>query len=663
MKTITKHLKQFALVLALLGIGKTYAQGCFPNFTYNVNPNGVVSFTSTSAGVNSITTQYYWNFPGGSPSTFTGTGGLGTIANTSYSASGIYTVNLFILTVPSCSNSITQTIAVNIASTPTCAISINTTAASGTNICNGTVTVAGSATVANIIGPFCGAPSYTWFPGGMTGSAAFQLCPNVTYTVFAAGLSGTNCCSIATGTFAINGLPTPTCNVNANFSYTVGANGSVNFTNWSTGTNSVSSTYTWSFGNGQSSNALNASTTYTANGQYWVSLWASNGPSCWDSTSVLVNVNTVTGGTCNLNANFSFNYGANGSVNFVNTSTGTVSPVFYSWYFGNGQGSNLANPSITYTANGSYQVKLKVTNNPTLVPVCVDSIIQVVNITNAGGPCNLSASFTHTVGANGLVNFGNSSTGTNSNTVYFWNFGDGTTGFGANPNHTYPSAGAYFVIMTAINNSVNCMSTASTAINVTGINCVANANFSVAPTPTAQFWTATPSFPWNVTNAVWSWGDGSSSNGLYSSHSYSAAGMYGICLNVTVSCGSSASTCATYSISKMNAANAMIQINVVPPQLLEVGIEDQVSAFDGFNFYPNPNNGLLNVELNSINNAPYGIQIIDLSGRIVLTTSIDSPKESNQKVIDLHTLPNGVYILQLEQAGQRLNKKLVISKD
>lgn len=107
----------------------------------------------------------------------------------------------------------------------------------------------------------------------------------------------------------------------------------------------------------------------------------------------------------------------------------------------------------------------------------------------------------------------------------------------------------------------------------------------------------------------------------------------------------------------------MIQINVVPPQLVEVGIADQVLALSGVNFYPNPNNGVLNVELNSGNTAPYGLQIIDLSGRIVFTTSIDAAKENNQKVIDLHTLPNGVYILQLEQAGQRLNSKLVISKD
>ncbi|MBL7902573.1 MAG: PKD domain-containing protein [Bacteroidia bacterium] len=653
MKTITKHLKLLAFLIALMGFSKSYSQGCIPGFTFNINPNGVVSFTSTSVGVNSITTQYYWNFQGGSPGTFTGTGGAGMTAMTTYTMPGTYTVTLFILTVPSCSSQVTHTLSIN-NPTPNCSLSVGTTPATGSATCNG------SATVTNVTG-LCGAPSYTWIPGGLSGGSVTGLCPGTVYTVIASAGTGTNCCPTVSNTFSVSAN---NCNVNANFTYSVGANGLVNFTNLSTGTNSILTTYSWTLGNGQTSNAQNPSTTYTANGQYWVSLWAINGPSCWDSTSVLVNVNTVTGGTCNLNANFSFSYGSNGLVNFLNTSTGTVNPAYY-WNFGNGssQGFTLTNPSMTYTANGSYQVKLKVYNSGTLSPTCSDSAFQIVNITNAVGPCNLVAGFTHTVGANGVVNFGNTSTGTVANTVYFWNFGDGTTGFGANPNHTYPSAGAYFVIMTAINNSVNCMSTASTAINVTGINCVANANFSVAPTNTAQYWTATPSFPWNVTNAVWSWGDGSSSVGLYSSHSYSAAGLYSICLSVTVSCGATSTTCATYSISKVSSSAAMIQINVVPPQLVEVGIADQVLALSGVNFYPNPNNGVLNVELNSGNTAPYGLQIIDLSGRILFTTSIDAAKENNQKVIDLHTLPNGVYILQLEQAGQRLNSKLVISKD
>lgn len=656
MKIITKPFKILALLLVMMGINKSYSQTCTASFNYNVQPNGTVTFTSNSLGTNSINTQYYWTF--GNGQTFTATGGFGMVTTTNYTASGIYTVSLFFLTVPSCSAATSQTIAVNISPTPTCAITINTTAATSTNICNGTLAIAGSATVVNVSG-LCGPPSFTWFPGGMTGPAAFQLCPNTVYTVIASGGSGTNCCSSVSNTFAINGPTTSPCNLNANFTYTNGANGLVNFNNTSTGTNSVLSSFFWGFSNGQTSSAPNPpSQTYTANGQYLVWLVVSNGPSCTDSISQLITVNNVTNSPCNINANFQYTLGANGLVNFGNTSTGVVNPFTTLWIFGNGQQSTSFHASTTYTANGSYPVLMVVANTNTTLPLCIDSITQIININNIPTPCNLNASFGYSVGANGQVNFYSTSTGTLAGTAYFWNFGDGTTALGVNPIHTYPSSGSYFVIMTAINNSVNCMSTASTAINVTGINCVANSNFSVSPTNTAQVWTATPAFPWNVSAAVWSWGDGSSSNGLYSSHTYSAAGNYQICLSVTVNCSNSSSTCATYSISKMSAANAMVHINVIPPQLTEVGISETLLV-DQFNFYPNPNQGILNLDLRSENKATIHVHIMDLNGKAVYSGSVKSESEK----INLEHLSNGVYILQLEQAGQHLNKKLIISKD
>jgi len=649
MKTTTKSFKLFVLLVLAMGFQQLFSQTCTANFNYYVSPGGVVNFTSTSLGTNSITTQYYWTFNGGSPGTYTGTGNAGKYASATYSASGIYSVTLFFLTVPSCSAQVTQTIAVSYTPLP-CSITLNTVAASNSVTCDGQATITGAPGM-------CAPVTFTWFPGGSNSSFNMNLCPGTIYTVMASGSSGTNCCASASQTFAMNSTP---CPLNAGFTYTQGLNGLVNFVNTSTGTNSLT-TYFWNFGNGLTSNAPNPSHTYTANGQYTVTLWVQNGgPSCINTASTIINVSNVSGNPCNLNAAFIYTTGTNGFVHFINYSSGVVNPSCQ-WSFGNGQQSNSYNPSYTYTANGVYQVMLIMTDPGP--PVCIDTAIVSINITNAGNPCNLSAGFSHSVGTNGVVSFVNSTTGTISTTGYFWNFGDGTTGFGANPNHTYSSSGVYFVIMTAFNNTLNCFNTTSTNINVTGINCVANSNFSLAPTNTAQVWNATPSFPWNINNAVWSWGDGSSSNGLYSSHSYSAAGNYPICLTVTVSCGSTSSTCATYSISKVSTANAMIHINVVPPELVVVGIADQVNSLNGFNFYPNPSNGLLNIELSSAHTTPCGLQIIDLTGKNVFTTLLDASSGQKNKVIDLQHLPNGIYILQLEQAGQRLNKKLVISKD
>jgi hypothetical protein len=66
---------------------------------------------------------------------------------------------------------------------------------------------------------------------------------------------------------------------------------------------------------------------------------------------------------------------------FTNTSSGTDPIVSYSWTFGNGTGSTLANPTCTYDANGSFSVILTVTNS------CGKSaaISKTVSITHCDG--------------------------------------------------------------------------------------------------------------------------------------------------------------------------------------------------------------------------------------------------------------------------------------
>lgn len=506
-----------------------------------------------------------------------------------------------------------------------------------------------------------GAPSFS-----ATGAAglypSYQYTASGIYTVTLTAFTPPNCFASASQTIQVT---VPTCSLVPGFTYSNTAiNGLIDFFDTSTGTD-WSSTYSWNFGNGNQSNLQNPGTTYTANGTYTVTLFVTTAsvPNCTATISQTIAVSNVTTSPCNLSANFTFSYAPNGVVNFYDSSTGTGTFVSYSWYsYQNLLTSFSQNPSFYYAVNGSYTVRLLVTNQNTM-PLCQDSILQQVIITNAVGPCTLQAGFSHSVGANGLVNFSNTSVGTLSNTSYFWNFGDGSTGSGANPSHTFPSSGLFYVELNAINALNLCEDTIGQVINVTGINCLANSNFSVAPTNTAQYWTATPAFPWNINNAVWSWGDGSGSNLLYTSHTYSAAGNYQICLSVTVNCGSSSSTCATYSISKINADNAMIQINVVPPELIEVGLDKIGSVLNEVRFYPNPSSGLFYLESNFIKNETIEIKVMDINGKLVYVSQLLPTESEKTQEISLKKLPDGVYFLQLEQSGKQVNKKLIISKD
>lgn len=65
-------------------------------------------------------------------------------------------------------------------------------------------------------------------------------------------------------------------------------------------------------------------------------------------------------------------------------------------------------------------------------------------------PClaqNCQAGFTWTQTGPNTISFTNTSTGTNMNTMYNYNFGDSQFGFTANPVHTYGSPGTYMVCL------------------------------------------------------------------------------------------------------------------------------------------------------------------------------------------------------------------------
>lgn len=135
----------------------------------------------------------------------------------------------------------------------------------------------------------------------------------------------------------------------SNYSYTT--NGlSVSLTNISTNATS----YSWNFGNGQTSTNQNPSITFTTAGTYNVCLTATN--SC-GSTNYC---QTVTVSNTCVKPTAQFTFVSNGlATNFTNAS---LNGVTYNWNFGNGQTSILQHPNVTYSTAGNYNVCLTATN-------------------------------------------------------------------------------------------------------------------------------------------------------------------------------------------------------------------------------------------------------------------------------------------------------------
>lgn len=300
--------------------------------------------------------------------------------------------------------------------------------------------------------------------------------------------------------------------------------------------------------------------------------------------------------------------------------------------------------STTYLAqvSGIYTMTAKDLNNG-----CTKDATISVNL----GP---NAAFSYTANG-GQVSFTDLSTGVPPNGNLLWDFGDGTTSTAQNPLHNYSVAGTYPVKLKIFTPS--CTDSTIQMLVISGLPCIANANFSMAPTSTPQLWSITPAYPWNVTAAIWSWGDGSSTNQLYTSHQYSASGLYAICLSVTVSCSASASTCLNYSITRPSQAMQFYEVVVNPPTLIS-GMEQIAGASEKhLQIRPNPAKNEFTVDLSTLKYRDCVIELRDISGRLLLS----SKPESDQNEIKIAaSLPVGVYLLTATYDGQKISKRLMI---
>jgi PKD repeat protein len=282
-------------------------------------------------------------------------------------------------------------------------------------------------------------------------------------------------------------------------------------------------TYTWTFGDGTTSNAFSPQHTYTNIGQYTTRLNVVNAYGCSTQYIFPVSVNVIL-----PNAQFTAD-DLSGcpphQVNFTFAGTGVYN---YSWDFGDGGTSNLQSPSYVYNTPGNYPVTLTITDpngcsNSYTYPNQVQ-ITQGVNNFNAPTPVEACAPFT--------VNMNDNSPGAVS---WFWDFDDGSTSTQHNPTHTYTTAGTYHVSMQTVSGGSGC-SQSVTPYAIYIING-GEADFTLTHTVCPPY---TATFTDQSTNAVawlWDFGDGSSSTQQHPVHVYNAPGNYNVSLTITTADG------------------------------------------------------------------------------------------------------------------------------
>ncbi len=269
-------------------------------------------------------------------------------------------------------------------------------------------------------------------------------------------------------------------------------------------TNCNNPTYSWNFGDGNTSTASNPQHTYASSGNYnvTVDILCDNGDEYYCDKDV--NVDLQNCASCS-----STTYAVSGcTVNFS-----TPSADSYLWDFGDGNTSTTQNPVHKYIAQGSYTVDLTYWISGTsynctmsVTPACFDACV-----TNEIGVTMQSCS-TYTFTPPPVTNC--------NNPTYSWNFGDGNTSTSSNPQHTYASSGnynatvyilcdngdEYYCDKDVIVDFQNCASCSSTTYSISGCTV----NFS---TPSADSY-------------LWDFGDGNASTIQNPVHKYTAQGSY-----------------------------------------------------------------------------------------------------------------------------------------
>lgn len=83
-----------------------------------------------------------------------------------------------------------------------------------------------------------------------------------------------------------------------------------------------------------------------------------------------------------------------------------------------------------------------------------------------------------------------------------------------------------------------------------------------------------------------------------------------------------------------------------------------IEEYDWLNFqlYPNPSNGTFEITLANASNANYDIQVRDITGRIVYSSSING----NTHTVELNEVGSGSYFIQLSGSNVTLNKKVIV---
>ncbi len=473
--------------------------GVVPDFTNTLpafcSPPVNINFTNTTTGPGTL--SYNWVF---------GDGGSSTLQNPThiYNSTGSFNVTLTVTSSLGCQATIVKNNAVVISTNST------TFSSPDTACVNAAVGFTNSSTPVPV--------SQIWDFGDGTSSAIsnpikIYNTPG-TYTIILTNTYA-SCTDTALRTIFIS--PRPVANFSAPDTINCKPPLTVNFQN-----SSISAvSWFWDFGDGSTSTAQNPAHTYTAYGNFTVTVIATNSAGCTDTlikpNYIKINKSVIAISGIPIQGCVPF------TINPVPTITSLDLVTSYLWSFGDGATSTLQNPSHTYIAQGSYTVRLIITTSLG----CTDTL-TLINAVKVGTLPSADFSATPLIAcAFSDVQFTDLSVPADE---WLWDFGDGAISNLQNPTHQFTTPGLFTIKLTAKNSGCPDIETKTAYINVlppvslfTAIpNCNNRTQFTFTDNSIGPL-------TW-----LWNFGDGTTST-LQNPppHNFPGLGAYSVSLTVT----------------------------------------------------------------------------------------------------------------------------------
>lgn len=459
----------------------------------NCSPPNTINFTNTTTGSGTI--SYQWNF---------GDGGTSTLPNPShvYTSTGSFTVTLIATSTTGCTDTLIKPDAVIIQSVD----------ASFTNA--NTVCLGQPLTFNNTSTPSVGVPLWDFGDG----TTSIDVNPVKTYATsgnYTVKLITTVGSCIDSAFTTITVLPKPLISFAASATSACIAPFNVSFNNNTTG----GSSYQWYFGDGGTSVLQNPTHTYNSYGAFTVKLVVTSAGGCKDSLELTdyIIIQPLQATISNLPsqgcAPFSQTFGA-----VLNTPDPVTS---YFWDFGDGNTSNLPNPTHVYNA-GTYDIRLIVTT----ASGCTDTVNVNGGVMVGIKPTPNFGAIPRTACSKTPIEFTDSSFA--NITQWYWQFGDGGTSIEQNPIHKYSDTGFFTVTLTVWNNGCPDTIQFTDYIYIYPPVAIFNTSFTCANPRTITFTDASI----GANEWQWDFGDGNTSNVQNPVHTFADSGTYIIRLRV-----------------------------------------------------------------------------------------------------------------------------------